>query len=70
MSLEPLNVTKCIKKLQKRIEKDILLKETIENMVCYLHPMELVIDPFTGLGEYQPVHRSINIPDQETFETD
>ena len=36
----------------------------------HVHPLHLVLDPFSGLGVYQPVHDELKIPDQSTFETD
>lgn len=32
--------------------------------------MQLVLDPYTGLGVYQPVHESVHVPEQDMFEKD
>lgn len=52
------------------MQTDVLCKETIDQMVQYLHPLKLVIDPFSGLGVYEPVFDNVRIPEQATFESD
>ena len=68
--LEALNITKCLRKIQRRYMNDAVVKELITSIVHHLHPMNLVIDGFHGLGTYQPNFNGLTFPTQEAFETD
>ena len=60
--LETLNITKCLRKIQRRYLNDVVVKELITSIVHHLHPMHLVIDAFHGLGTYQPNFNGLTIP--------
>ena len=68
--LEPLNIVKCLKKIQKKMQADTMFKDTIHTLISYLHPMHLQMETYSGLGIYAPIHQNVHIPDQETFEND